>query len=384
MNKLRPRIAIIHTGYQWLGGAEAVAVWTIEALRDFYDVTVFTISPMVIDHINRFYGTTFAPKDLQIEEIPLPKILKNNPGRFWHLKRHWAMRYCRSIANRFDLCISTYYEMDFGRRGIQYVHSPGFAAGMFDKLNQFINERQRSTFKKLYRRLSAIVSGFSIERVKQNITLVNSNWTGRIIGGAYGIEPITVYPPIPEDLPSIPWDEKENGFVCIGRLAPAKRVDIIIEVLKTVRNKGWDIHLHIIAGEVRDKKYYEKIREMQKQNSSWIFLEGHLKRKQLVHLIARHKYGIHGMRNEHFGIAVAEMVKAGNIVFVPNDGGQVEIVDSEHLTYETEEEATEKIVRVLSDGNLQTSLRAHLAKRAKIFSITRFMQEMRGIVREAL
>ena len=45
--------------------------------------------------------------------------------------------------------------------------------------------------------------------------------------------------------------------------------------------------------------------------------------------MATHRYGIHGMREEHFGMAPAEMARAGAIVWVPRGGGQTEIVGGE-------------------------------------------------------
>ena len=45
--------------------------------------------------------------------------------------------------------------------------------------------------------------------------------------------------------------------------------------------------------------------------------------------MASHRYGIHGMREEHFGMAPAELARAGAIVWVPRGGGQMEIVGHE-------------------------------------------------------
>ena len=61
--------------------------------------------------------------------------------------------------------------------------------------------------------------------------------------------------------------------------------------------------------------------------------------------MATHRYGIHGMREEHFGMAPAEMARAGCIVWVPRGGGQMEIVGREPvLMYDSEDDAVEKIV----------------------------------------
>ncbi|HDM75187.1 MAG TPA: glycosyltransferase [Deltaproteobacteria bacterium] len=289
------------------------------------------------------------------------------------------MQYCRKVAKEYDLWISTYYEMDLGRRGIQYVHSPAVAVGVVKGLDAFLDESQRSVLKGIYRKSVARVFNLSADNIRQNLTLVNSKWTGQLIKRAYGIDPYVVYPPVSTQFPYIPWDAREEGFVCIGRIAPSKRIDTIIQILKRVREAGWDVHLHIV-GEIWDSGYGRKIEKLQRENSDWVFLEGRLTREQLADLVARHKYGIHGMRNEHFGIAVAEMVKAGNIVFVPNDGGQVEIVNDQRLTYGSEEEAIEKIVGVLSSQQDQVDICKCLEIRTQLFSTARFMEQIREIV----
>ena len=383
MSVKRARIAVVHISFQWIGGAEAVAVWTLEALKEKYDITLIAANDLPIDKVNDFFGTQLAPGDFQIARIPFPVGLANTP-KFWHLKRLLAMRYCRAVTTEYDLFISTYNEMDFGRTGIQYVVSPSFAAGMINGLEKYLEPQHRSRYKKIYRKISAIVLGCSLQRIKQNVTLVDSDWTGKILREAYDIETRTVYPPVPADFRDVPWNEREEGFVCIGRLAPNKRIDMIIRILRKVRQLGWDVHLHIITGGGWNSDYYRLIKQLQEENSDWIFLEIGLTRKQLAELVSQHKYGIHGMRNEHFGIAVAEMAKAGNIVFVPNDGGQVEIINDERLIYRSEEEATEKIVRVLSNSQDQVDIRNHLKSRVQLFSVERFMEQIRDIVQACL
>jgi glycosyltransferase involved in cell wall biosynthesis len=98
--------------------------------------------------------------------------------------------------------------------------------------------------------------------------------------------------------------------------------------------------------------------------------------------MAGHRYGIHGHRTEHFGMVVAEMVHAGCIVWVPNSGGQVEIVGDARLRYDTVEGAAEAIVRTLSEPAEEADLRARLARQARLFSAERFVREFRAVVAE--
>ena len=46
---------------------------------------------------------------------------------------------------------------------------------------------------------------------------------------------------------------------------------------------------------------------------------------------------------EAFGISVAEMVKAGAIVFAPNNGGQTEVINSPDLLFSGADDAVRKI-----------------------------------------
>lgn len=378
ISQKKHKIAVIHSGSKWIGGAEAVAVWTIEALKEEYNVTLISGIELPLDQVNGYYGTSLKPGDFCSVIVRLPFDLGKS-SKFWYLRQLMLMRYCRKIAEEHDLWISTYYEMDLGRRGIQYVHSPAVAVGVVKGLDAFLDENQRSFLKGLYRKSVARIFNLSVDNIRQNLTLVNSKWTGQLIKRAYGIDPYVVYPPVSTKFPHIPWDAREEGFVCIGRIAPSKRIDSVIQILKRVREAGWDVHLHIV-GEIWDLGYARKIEKLQRENSDWVFLEGRLTREQLADLVARHKYGIHGMRDEHFGIAVAEMVKAGNIVFVPNDGGQVEVVGDKSLIYSTEDEAIKKIISILQDQRAQLSLKEALSEKASFFSEKRFMERIREIV----
>lgn len=371
------KVALIHSGHGWVGGAESVAVWTLQALKDNYDVTLFAFDPLDVEEIKKFYGTTLDYSDFKMVIMPMPRFMKQSQ-RYWYLKHLLAMRYCRTLVNSFDLWISTYYEMDLGQKGIQYVHSPAFAIGITR------NSIQRQNFlKQYYRHLSTKIFKCSLKAILNNLTLVNSHWTAGLIKSLYDIEPIAVYPPVLTDFPLIPWEEREDGFVCIGRLAPDKRIETLIHIIHNVRKRIPKAHLHIVGSPV-NASYYKRIQRLQRENSSWVFLEGPLTREELKTLVSSHKYGIHGKRDEHFGIAPAEMVNAGCIVFVPNGGGQVEIVENELLIYETVNEAVVKITKVMSENKLQRMLRDDLSRKARRFSVNHFMNSIRGIVGGAL
>jgi glycosyltransferase involved in cell wall biosynthesis len=140
-----------------------------------------------------------------------------------------------------------------------------------------------------------------------------------------------------------------------------------------------NVDLHIV-GPVPDTEYANRLKSLAEENSSWLSLVGGLYGDNKLDFLAQFKYAIHGRDNEAFGIAVSELVKAGCIVWVPEGGGQMEIVNHPMLTYRNEADAVEKITQVLSSETLQHELREHLKKQARLFSSDRFMVEMKKIV----
>ena len=89
------------------------------------------------------------------------------------------------------------------------------------------------------------------------------------------------------------------------------------------------------------------------------------------------------MSEEHFGIAPAEALLGGCVVFVPDGGGQVDIVGAEaRLRFASTEDAVDKIVGVLEDESEQRELRDYLASRAALFTRERFEGAIRDLLLE--
>ena len=375
------KVLLVQPSLQPPGGSKAVGVWIIEALKREHEVSVLTWTPVEPAPINRYYGTSLRASEFTVYGVhPVVRWLMDRvPGPIGKLKSSLLWRACKRIKDDYDVIITANNEADLGCRGIQYIHFPRYYQPRpADDLRWY---HFSPALLNVYYDLCRRISGFSFERMKQNLTLVNSDWTGTKVRECHGIEATTLYPPVPGIFPEVAWEDRENGFIAIGRIAPVKELEKMIDTLATVRSQGWDIHLHIV-GEPENRRYYERILQRVRENASWIFLEENLSREELVELVSRHRYGIHGRTEEHFGIAVAELMRGGCLVFIPRGGGQVEIVEGdERLLYATAEEAAEKIIRVMSDRDLQQVLRTHLASKKDLFSTEQFMRRFQELVR---
>jgi len=386
-NRERPsmpqaKVAIVHPR---LGctGSEATVLWTAEALKDRYDVTLISGGPTDLCRLNAYYGTNLKEGEVSILREPMPPGLRNS-ARFDGLRWAFTHRFCRRVAPGFDLMINGYGPADFGPRGFHYIADFGFDAELSRTFNPLgTGERDwwygPSLWRTAYTRLCETVSSMAGGHWEHNLTIANSNWTADLMRQRYGVESVVIYPPVVGQFPDVPFENREAGFVCLGRITPAKRVRTIIEILDRVRRKGHDIHLHVVGG-LESSEYCRSVQALSVRHRDWVFLEGTLFQTAKSDLISRHRFGIHACLMEAFGIAVAEMVKGGCIVFVPNSGGQVEIVNHPALVFENEGDAVEKIDAVLTREAEQETLRAHLRHGSQRFSQEIFQAQVRQLV----
>lgn len=362
------------------GGGNGVAAWMVEALKRDHRVALLTWRAPDLAAVNRFFGTALAPGDFACHVVPaaVRGAFRSSPIPLALLRDAYLMRRARRLAPRFEVVISAFNEGDVGPRGIQFVHYP-----RFDPERPAVDLRWYHRWAPLVRAYRAAVlraTGFSAARMRRNLTLANSAWVAARLRRVHGVQPLVVHPAVAASWSPLPWAERENGFVCVGRLAPEKRVERVVDILARVRARGHGVHLHV-AGSVDDAAYAAAVRHLAAAHADWISLHENLSRAALGALVSRHRFGIHGMEEEHFGMVVSEMVSAGCVVFVPAGGGQQEIVGGdERLLYRTPEEAADKIAAVLADAARVQALRDALAPRAAALSPERFTAAIRRIV----
>jgi glycosyltransferase involved in cell wall biosynthesis len=71
--------------------------------------------------------------------------------------------------------------------------------------------------------------------LRDDVVIANSRWTANLLRQACGIDcAAVVYPSVWTEFPDIPWEEKEQAFVMIGRIASEKQVERAIEILEAM------------------------------------------------------------------------------------------------------------------------------------------------------
>ena len=355
----------------------------IQALREDYDITVLTGVPIDIDEVNRYYGTNLEGSDFEVIEFGRAsrRAIDTVPLPLRHLKRALFASKVLRMRGDFDVTVTADNEADFGYRAIQYIHFP---AQLLPRPKADIRWYHRPPgLLRVYQAIVNWLSLATVDGLRRNLTLVNSEWTGRQYRGVYGeaCDVRVLPPPVLGRQSPLTWEERSDDFVCIGRISPEKRVHRNVAIMESVRAQGWGGILHLV-GHPYNRRYWRGIRKLI-QFKPWIRVHFDLSREELLDLVARTRYGIHGMIDEHFGISIAEMAMAGCVVFVPNGGGQIEIVESDQrIVYRSDDDGIHKIRAVLADPSLQCQLSEALQKRASRYRAETFMESTREIVRE--
>ena len=284
------------------------------------------------------------------------------------------LRTVRRLRRAYDLPVTANNEADFGTVGVQYVHYPW---NTLPRPDVEIRWYHISILLPLYYRLCRTLSGFAPAGAQPQPHTRQL----RLDGPA---RPSSPRLRVPYGLSAGHHRVSAGAMACARAglrrsLSPEKRVERVIEIVAGVREQVPEAGLHIV-GTPDDRGYARRVTA--RARAAGFVVHENFSRARLVDLVARQRYGIHGMAEEHFGMAPAELVRAGCIVWVPNGGGQVEIVADSRLTYDSVDDAIAKTVRTLRDPAEEAALRAHLATRAPLFSAERFMREIRAAVAE--
>ena len=229
------RVLLVQPSIQPPGGGNGVAAWVLQALVPVHRVTVLTWHPVVIDPINRFFGTQLKRGDF--DTIVVPASWRAIPDRLpvpaMLVKMALLMRYTRRVSVGHEVIFGVYNETDFGRRGIQYIHYPTYLRPRPAVDLRWYHPPQSGL--NLYYRFADWIADFSLEHLKANDTYCNSDWTGEQVRHILGIETRTLYPPVVDPSPPAPWSERRNAFLTIGRISPEKEYERVMRILARVR-----------------------------------------------------------------------------------------------------------------------------------------------------
>jgi len=253
-----------------------------------------------------------------------------------------------------------------GCRTACYVHYPTISTDMLDKVRtrtlahnnrSFIsNSRVLSRLKLLYYKCFALIYGFAGGRFS-DLTMVNSSWTEGHISELWGGGPgdknhreddhrdsssnvviHKVYPPCDTtQFAQLPLSSEElmesDGpikIVSVGQFRPEKdhalQIRAMFELRQIVDDAVWKRMKLVLIGGCRNAEDEKRVRDL-KDLCGHMSVEDNVEFKtnipfeELKVEMSEALVGVHTMWNEHFGIAVVEMLAAGLVTVAHRSGG---------------------------------------------------------------
>jgi glycosyltransferase involved in cell wall biosynthesis len=393
----RSRVLVLHYDLYYFGGAELLCCRILAVLQQHFSEIVLLHGggPLDVARIEAWSGVRLNPARVRFETAPLPRWL-TRLGRIAGganpilLQYAMVLRAARSMSAGADLVVSTEGECPLAaRRVIQYIHYPMFFfdRGSLTRLGATDLGLGRWLVRSCYVIVSRLVSGWSRAAVASQLTLANSKWTAVEFGRHYSAPDAQVVPAgaevslRPGSPDWLPFAQREDNFVVLGRIVPGKRIAEAIEIVSRLRARGWGLGLHIIGGEPTGSRYAMRIRTLL-ANKPWARRHVGLSRAEVERLIARQKWGLHCYRFEHYGIAPAELQCLGCIVFVHDSGGQREIIVNPAQRYTDVVDAVEKIDAILSAPSKHPALLRQAAVSAAEHTVDAFNLRFSRIIDE--
>ena len=347
-----------------IGGGELVAINMINALKhQGYEVIVSVNRKIEQTRITKFYG-----KEVVVDaQIIFPFHLFAPYDRY-NLYTIALQSYILKL--KCDILIDTYALHPFPWSDVTY-----FMGSRFLKKSSILGVRN-SFFLPYFRLLK------SIKNPNRNLFLPCSKYSAEILRETFPSKDIQIYvlyPPVRTKFfnptESNFDNPRDNVSITVSRISREKRLDAIPHIAKlTDKNISFVIAggcesgetLHSLLKEIKKLKVTDRVKVLT-----------NISRDQLRTLLWKSKVYLHTMKNELFGITIAEGMSSGCIPVVHDSGAPREFVPG-HLRYRSIEEAARTIEKAISEWSPEYAEKT--SRIANRFDENEFSERFMGVI----
>jgi glycosyltransferase involved in cell wall biosynthesis len=370
------KVALIHDHLAQDGGAEKVLKVFAEM---FPDAPIYTL---LCEEEN--IKKNFAGRKIETS------IIQKLPGGVKHYQ--WYMPFMPMAVEFFDLRAYDLVLSDasaFAKGVITspstthicYCHTP--TRYLWDYTHQYINELK---YNKYFKKLISLILNYiriwdrqAADRVDKFIA--NSKTVQNRITKYYRRDSTVIYPPVETEKFSIA-EKIEDYFLIGGRLAPYKRVDIVIEAFSqlTINNYQLSINNKIpyklkIFGDGVD---LNRLKKLAGDNPNIEFL-GRVDDKQKAELYQKCLAFINP-QEEDFGITMVEAMASGRPVIAYRAGGATETIIENETGVFFNQQTAEALAEAIRNFDATKFNPQAIRKHAEQFSVNRFKSEIEKFI----
>lgn len=363
------KIALIHDHLAQDGGAEKV----LKVFSEMFQAAPIYTLLFEKKHVNKYFS------DKKIETSIIQKLP-------WGVKHYqWYLSLMPLAIEFFDLrqyklVISDTSSFAKGvitspdALHICYCHTP--TRYLWSDTHQYINElKYNKFFKKI---ISLVLSRIRLwdyaAAARVDFFIANSKTVQQRIKKYYRRDSIVIYPPVETNKFSIYQEgevKKEKYFLIGCRLAPYKRVDIVIEAFKRL---GPDYKLKIFGDGIDLKR----LRKIAAEATNIEFL-GRVSDQYKAELYSKAEAFINP-QEEDFGITVVESMAAGRPVIAYKKGGATETVVEGFSGTFFEEQTSDAIYEALKNFETINFEPEKIKNYAEKFSVANFRKKIEAYI----
>lgn len=371
-----------------LGGSEYLPLECVASFQDTCEVTLALNWTSDVRHAAELYG---IPVDFTNVRIVTLKPRNRFLQRLDSIIPFCTVRNLKRLARKHDLCISCANMIDFGKPGFHFIFlMRHFGDQAF--IARFLHlpaPRGLAAFKKALRKflgeyvlrpLLGVRSPRAMLRDRREWFFPNSNYVAKTMRDFYGpFNERLFYPPTVFECDRLASNREALKVVYVGRIKDEKKIKELIRIVELARARSsFDFRLEI-AGALFEDRYVADIRDLA-GSRPWLSLVGEVYGDRKSLFLTSGTYAVHTRRDEEFGIAVAEYLKAGVIPIVPDEGGSPEVVSNSELVYHDEVGAAEILVRLAGDSELRNRIREQCLARSRRFSLESYRKSYSDII----
>ncbi|MDA3802689.1 MAG: glycosyltransferase [Patescibacteria group bacterium] len=361
------KVALIHDHLAQDGGAEKV----LKVFSDmFSNAPIYTL---LYDkkNVEKYF------KDKKIDTSVIQKL----PGGIKHYQ--WYLPFMPMAVEffdlrNFDLVLSDTSSFAKGvitspeTVHVCYCHTP--TRYLWSDTHQYINElKYNKWFKKIIAiTLNRLRLWDLAAATRVDYFIANSKTVQKRIFKYYRRESEVIYPPVETKKFFINKDKEQEKFFLAGcRLAPYKRVDILVEAFK---NLGSDYKIKIFGDGV-DLKRLKKIANGSKNRE---FL-GRVSEEKKAKLFSRAQAFLNP-QEEDFGITVVESMASGRPVIAYRKGGATETVIEGKTGYFFDNQNSYSVAKAIEKFSSYNFNPEEIKAYAENFSIENFSKKINSFI----
>lgn len=378
---------LLYYGFSYpLGGGDLIPLMFAEYLQNRCDLTMAVDSEAGFRRALKAFDVPLDMGKIAVKPLLPAGVDFRSHNFLWSFVR--AMRLKR-LAARADIRIAAGTVIDFGRPAHHFISILCGVDSAFGGHSGIV--RQPKSLKRLLsddviRPLVGMRSKKRIFADRRERFYSNSKYAHDRLTAFYGDFNDTVFYPPTTYEPDISGDPPVRDpmrVICLGRINPQKRITDIIDIVERARRlSGKDISL-TVAGPCGNGGYATMVKHAVEERP-WITLVDGVFGKAKDDLLRSGGFAVHARRDEEFGIAVTEYLKAGLVPVVPDEGGSCEVVGSPELAYSTNDDAAKKLARLATDGAFAARMRGYCLERARAFARREYVRRQSELLDKIL